>query len=121
MTDRDEYDELTRDMRKDDQLLDDPRWRHYKGDAIRLSPYDQFLIVGAVRYARGRATYIVVKTVDWVIHPWDQLSDNTRHVIARDVQEECDYRKVTPRSVLSEIDDKDWQRLNQHIKEHTND
>ncbi|OFN17756.1 hypothetical protein HMPREF2604_07390 [Corynebacterium sp. HMSC055A01] len=88
---------------------------------ISLGPRDEFLVIGAVRYARGRATYVVKETVDWVIKHWDELSDNTRYVIARDVAEECDYRDNTHRSVLSEIDDKDWQRLHNHIKEHIND
>ena len=73
--------------------------------------------MGAVRYARGRATYIVGMTVDWVVKHWDELSEKTKHLIARDVKEECDYREVTDRSVLSEIDDPDWQRLWNHIKE----
>lgn len=85
-------------------------------DDTYLTPHDQFLVVGAVRYARGRATYIVGMTVDWVIKHWDELSDNTRHVIARDVREECEYRDNTPRSVLSEIDDPDWNRLWTHIE-----
>ena len=84
---------------------------------ISLGPRDEFLVIGAVRYARGRATYVVKETVDWVIQHWHQLSDNTRYVIARDVAEECGYRDNTPRSVLSEIDDPDWQRLLNHIKE----
>lgn len=84
---------------------------------ISLGPRDEFLVIGAVRYARGRATYVVKETVDWVIQHWHQLSDNTRYVIARDVAEECDYRDNTPRSVLSEIDDPDWNRLLTHIKE----
>ena len=73
--------------------------------------------MGAVRYARGRATYIVGMTVDWVIKHWDELSEKTKHLIERDVAEECEYRDNTPRSVLSEIDDPDWQRLHTHIKE----
>ena len=88
---------------------------------ISLGPRDEFLVIGAVRYARGRATYVVQETVDWVIKHWDDLSDNTRYVITRDVAEECDYRDNTPRSVLSEIDDPDWNRLWNHIKENTND
>lgn len=83
---------------------------------ISLGPRDEFLVIGAVRYARGRATYVVKETVDWVIRHWDELTDNTRYVIARDVAEECDYRESTPRSVLSEIDDPDWQRLHTHIE-----
>ena len=116
MTDSDAYYEMHRDIIKDEAAEDDP---HSQG--ITITPYGEFIIVGAVRYARGRATYIVGMTVDWVINHWDELSENTRHNIARDVAEECEYRDNTPRSVLSEIDDPDWQRLWNHIKENTND
>ena len=112
MTDPDSYWELRRDIIKDQAAENDPRLRD-----TYLTPHDQFLVVGAVRYARGRATYIVGMTVDWVVAHWDELSENTRHVIARDVREECDYRESTDRSILSEIDDPDWQRLWNHIKE----
>lgn len=86
---------------------------------ISLGPRDEFLVIGAVRYARGRATYVVKETADWVIKHWDELSDNTRRVIARDVREECDYRQDTynQRTTLTHIDDPDWQRLLTHIKE----
>lgn len=120
----DDYWEMRRDIRKDDKILFDERytppsenpdnWRQ-RGPIV-LGPRDEFLVIGAVRYARGRATYVVKETVDWVINHWHQLSDNTRYVIARDVREECDYRQATPRSVLSEIDDPDWQRLWNHIE-----
>ena len=112
MTDPDSYWELRRDIIKDQAADDDP---HPQG--ITITPYGEFLIVGAVRYARGRATYIVGMTVDWVINHWDELSEKTKHLIARDVREECEYRDNTPRSILSEIDDPDWQRLHTHIKE----
>lgn len=127
----DDYWERVRDMRKDDEILYDERytppennpdnWRNRQRGPIVLGPRDEFLVIGAVRYARGRATYVVKETVDWVIKHWGDLSDNTRYVIARDVAEECDYRDNTPRSVLSEIDDPDWQRLWNRIKENTND
>ena len=127
----DDYWEMRRDIRKDDQILFDERytpaeecpdnWRNQEYDprihGTRITPRDEFLVIGAVRYARGRATYVVKETVDWVIKHWDELTDNTRYVIARDVAEECDYRDNTPRSVLSEIDDPDWNRLLNHIKE----
>lgn len=127
----DDYYELHRDMRKDDAILYDERytpkeenpdnWRRSNYDprihGTRITPRDEFLVIGAVRYARGRATYVVKETVDWVIKHWDELTDNTRYVIARDVAEECEYRDNTPRSVLSEIDDPDWNRLLNHIKE----
>ncbi|OFP21977.1 hypothetical protein HMPREF2996_02445 [Corynebacterium sp. HMSC066C02] len=127
----DDYWERVRDIRKDDQILYDERftppsenpdnWRRSNYDprihGTRIAPRDEFLVIGAVRYARGRATYVVQETVDWVIKHWDDLSDNTRYVITRDVAEECDYRDNTPRSVLSEIDDPDWNRLLNHIKD----
>lgn len=127
----DDYWERVRDIRKDDEILFDERytppeenpdnWRNQEYDprihGTRISPNDEFLVIGAVRYARGRATYVVKETVDWVINHWDGLTENTRYVIARDVAEECEYRDNTPRSVLSEIDDPDWQRLWNHIKE----
>ncbi|MHA7726204.1 hypothetical protein [Corynebacterium hesseae] len=127
----DDYWERVRDIRKDDEILFDERytppeenpdnWRNQEYDprihGTRISPNDEFLVTNAVRYARGRATYVVKETVDWVIEHWHQLSDNTRYVIARDVAEECEYRDSTPRSVLSEIDDPDWNRLLTHIKE----
>lgn len=131
----DDYYELHRDMRKDDAILFDERytpkeensdnWRNQEYDprlhGTRITPRDEFLVIGAVRYARGRATYVVKETVDWVINHWDELTDNTRYVIARDVREECDYRQATHRSVLSQIDDTDWQRLWNHLKENSND
>lgn len=107
----DGYWERIRDMRKDQAADYDPRIH-----GTRISPNDEFLVIGAVRYARGRATYVVKETVDWVINHWDGLTENTRFVIARDVREECDYRDNTHRSVLSQIDDTDWQRLHNHIE-----
>ncbi|OHO60917.1 hypothetical protein [Corynebacterium sp. HMSC036D02] len=123
----DDYWERVRDIRKDDQILYDERytpkeenpdnWR--QRDPIVLGPHDEFLVIGAVRYARGRATYTVKETVDWVIKHWDDLSDNTRRVIARDVREECRNRRDTysQRTTLTRIDDPDWNRLLNHIKE----
>lgn len=119
----DDYWERVRDIRKDDQILFDERftpssenpnnWRNRQRDPIMLGLRDEFLVIGAVRYARGRATYVVKETVDWVIAHWGDLSDNTRRVIARDVREECRHRRTT----LTRIDDPDWQRLLNHIKD----
>lgn len=62
-------------------------------DPIILLPDQEFLVISAVRYARGRATYIVEMTCEWVIHHWEQLSENTREVIARDVAMEVQLRR----------------------------
>lgn len=129
----DDYWERVRDIRKDEQILYDDRytppsenpdnWRRSNYDprihGTRISPNDEFLVTNAVRYARGRATYTVKETVDWVIKHWGDLSDNTRRVIARDVREECAHRQETynQRTTLTRIDDPDWNRLLTHIKE----
>lgn len=105
------YYEMHRDIIKDQAADYDPRLH-----GTRISPNDEFLVIGAVRYARGRATYVVRETVNWVIRHWDGLTENTRYVIARDVKEECDYREATDRSYLSQIDDPDWNRLWNHIE-----
>ena len=80
---------------------------------ILLYPVDEFLVISAVRYARGRATYIVEETCEWVIAHWEQLSDNTRAVIARDVQLEVQLRREqgAEQSAIARIDNPAWEKL----------
>lgn len=80
---------------------------------IELTPRDEFLIVSAVRYAQGSATYIVSTTCQWVIDHWDELSDNTRAVIARDVELEVRLRRNEGerQSTLARIDNPYWEAL----------
>lgn len=80
---------------------------------IIITPNDEFLVVSAVRYARGRATYIVEMTCEWVIDHWEQLSENTRQVIARDVQLEVQLRREegAEQSALARIDNPYWEAL----------
>lgn len=80
---------------------------------IPLTPHDEFLVVSAVRYAQGSATYIVHSTCQWVIDHWDDLSDNTRAVIARDVELEVRLRRNEgeKQSTLARIDNLFWEAL----------
>lgn len=80
---------------------------------ILLTPDMEFLVIGAVRYARGRATYVVEETCQWVIAHWSELSDNTRSVIARDVREEVELRRNqgAKQSALTRIDNPYWEAL----------
>lgn len=80
---------------------------------IPLSPLDEFLVIGAVRYARGSSTYIVERTCRWVIDHWEELSDNTRAVIARDVAMEVQLRREEGerQSTLARIDNPFWEAL----------
>ena len=80
---------------------------------IPLTPDMEFLVIGAVRYARGRATYVVEETCEWVVAHWEQLSENTRAVIARDVRLEVELRRAEgeKQSALTRIDNPYWERL----------
>lgn len=80
---------------------------------IPLTPADEFLVVSAVRYARGSATYIVEKTCRWVTDHWEELSENTRAVITRDVRLEVELRREEGehQSVLARIDNPYWEAL----------
>lgn len=80
---------------------------------IPLYPVDEFLVIGAVRYARGRATYVVEETCEWVIEHWTELSENTRAVIARDVRLEVELRRAegAEQSALARIDNPFWEAL----------
>lgn len=80
---------------------------------IPLHPRDEFLVIGAVRYARGRATYVVEETCEWVTKHWEQLSDNTRAVIARDVRLEVELRRSQGENLpaVARIDNPFWEAL----------
>lgn len=80
---------------------------------IPLTPDMEFLVIGAVRYARGRATYVVEETCQWVIAHWSELSESTRAVIARDVREEVELRRDqgAEQSALTRIDNPFWEAL----------
>lgn len=72
---------------------------------VNNSVYEQ-LLISAVRYALGRATYIVGTTTDEVMRVWGELSENTRMVIRRDVSEALDRGQVG-----MEMDDSRWRNL----------
>lgn len=80
---------------------------------IPMHPVDEFLVIGAVRYARGRATYVVEETCEWVIEHWAELSENTRAVIARDVELEVQLRREQgdELATIARIDNPAWEKL----------
>lgn len=88
---------------------------------ILLYPVDEFLVIGAVRYARGRATYVVEETCEWVIEHWTELSENTRAVIARDVQLEVQLRREQgdELAAIARIDNPFWEALLDTVEKET--
>lgn len=77
-----------------------------------------WVITSAVRYARGRATYIVGMTVDLLIREWERIHPIDQIVILRDLQEEQYWRQENDRSSLSRVDDPDWARAWQYCRDH---
>ena len=92
-------------------------WEH----PIPLYPVDELLVIGAVRYARGRATYVVEETCEWVIEHWAELSENTRAVIARDVQLEVQLRREQgdELAAIARIDNPFWEALLDTVEKET--
>lgn len=80
---------------------------------IAMTPNAEFLVINAVRYARGRATYVAQETCNWVIEHWDELSANTQAVITRDVREEVQSRRDEgeDQPALTQIDNPFWEAL----------
>ena len=81
--------------------------------SITLTPHDEFLVVSAVRYARGSATYIVSMTVRWVIEHWSELSERTRFILSRDVAHEVYLHRVEGKkqNALEQVDQPEWEKL----------
>lgn len=81
--------------------------------SITLTTADEHLIVSAVRYARGSATYIVGMTVRWVIEHWEELTPKTRFVLSRDVAHEVYLRRVEGKkqNALARVDQPEWEKL----------
>lgn len=52
-----------------------------------MSGHDELMVVAAVRYSLGRMTYIVSDCADWLIKIWPMLSESTRKIIQRDLDE----------------------------------
>ena len=56
----------------------------------KIDNIPDWMVIGAVRYAMGRMTYIVKDTCDWLVKYWPELPDSVRSVIKRDLEEEID-------------------------------
>lgn len=52
-----------------------------------MSGHDHLMVIAAFRYCLGRMTYIVGDCADWLIKTWPLLSDQTKAIIKRDLEE----------------------------------
>lgn len=89
-------------------------------DPVILTPADEHVVINALRYARGRATYVVEEMCQFVANRWHQLSDNTKAVIARDVQLELNlrYNDTTELGALLWHQIPHWEHLLDTIEKH---
>ena len=55
----------------------------------KMAPQDELTLwVGATRYYLGRMTYAVSDFCNLLIGSWNELSENTKTIIQRDIEEE---------------------------------
>ena len=78
-----------------------------------LHPNDQHIIVSALRHCRERPSYFLRHTTRWVMEHWDDLTDNTRFLIARDLALDIRLRREESRSRTARYrrEQPDWERL----------
>ncbi|MER0106686.1 hypothetical protein ABRP95_09705 [Corynebacterium sp. KPL2895] len=48
-----------------------------------LPPYDQHIIISAMRHCRERPSYFLRHTTKWVMEHWDELDGHTRDQLIR--------------------------------------
>ena len=49
---------------------------------------DDLMVVASVRYCLGRMTCVVSDCCDWLIEIWPTLTESTRNIVKRDIEDE---------------------------------
>ena len=80
-----------------------------------MTPEEQILIC-AVRYALGRSTHIVKTVCDYVKSQKDNLSDQCKRIIIKDIQDEVELCHRIDRTCGDVIDEKEWCELLRALK-----
>lgn len=79
---------------------------------VMLSPQEFYgLAVSAVRYAMGRATYVVHEVCTLVRAHHHVLTPPQRTVLRRDIQRRLDEARADDRKVGMDVDDQEWLEL----------
>lgn len=82
-----------------------------------MAGHDHLMIVAATRYCLGRMTYVVSDCASWLIKTWPMLSDNTKSIIQRDIDEAFardDEDRAAGRQFKAlgwDCDRKEWERV----------
>ena len=72
---------------------------------------EEQIIICAVRYALGRMSYIVSDVCEYVRFKKDELSDECKKIIARDIKDEYQFYHRQGKTLGMECDEADWIRL----------
>jgi hypothetical protein len=84
---------------------------------------EKWMIIGFFRYALGRMTCIVDVTVDWLVHNWEVMDEDTRKIIEGELEsafEHDDLERVAHASgernykwfeLGNDCDRKQWERV----------
>ena len=67
-----------------------------------------FIIVAALRYSIGRMTYAPSLVSDWIRRYWGQIDKQTKHILMRDLKEELDRAKISPKILGHKCDQETW-------------
>lgn len=81
-----------------------------------MTPEEQILIC-AVRYALGRMSYIVGTVCDYVKSKRNEISDNCKNIIIKDIEESVEYYHAIGCRVGMECDEREWINLLNVLKE----
>lgn len=78
---------------------------------------DEQILVCAVRYALGRMSYIVQDVCEYVKLKRNELSENCKNCIIRDIEEELKRYHNSGYTLGMEVDEYDWIHLLKVLKD----
>ena len=81
---------------------------------------EEQMLIGAVRYALGRMTYIVSDTCNFVAKVKDKLSYQCKDIIIRDIEEEIERCHSLGISCGMDFDEHNWMNLLALLKGESN-
>lgn len=82
-----------------------------------MSGHDHLMVVSATRYCLGRMTYVVGDCTAWLVKLWPLLSESTRKILQRDIEEhfaQDDEDRAAGREHKAlgwDCDRKEWERV----------
>lgn len=79
---------------------------------ITITQDFELMMIGALRYAIGRYTYMPSVTIEYIRYLIPQLSAKTLFVMKRDIDEEIEHCERMGRELYM---DKEWQKLAEEI------